>query len=468
MSSSSPGVLCAIETSADILALATALLRLCRDEIESLARCDGDPRTWRRRDRLRRDCEALFREIDDEEIDQTERQRLADLARPALAGDDDPDLALPEVAVAHTVAEALDAALGDRFLPMFLNRTTAVREGDPLPTPHPDWRNLTPSPNSDPWTLDGRLDGLPHLRLASGWARQVKVTLDGSWRTWHLLPQLAPGDRLACAVPNESLGEFTWQRDTCEGRPVFFDFRPRAGHAEQTRRCIELLVLAGEQRCRVVVFPELCAPTKTVSAMARWLNRQERVDLVVAGSRHRRVAGGRWHNEAQILIRGLRRRLHHRKFRPYSFLDPGAEKKATRRYEHLHLGPPKLSVWLSPRWAMTTLICKDSLQAPVPMLLGEARVNLVLVPCLSFKMEAFRTVAGDVATWAQGVALMANAAFAASARGRRQPVVVGLPSQSGSVFVPTPPPRSVVVVFFFNDTATTEIYTVPTIPKSTS
>jgi hypothetical protein len=438
-SGSSGQLLAHIEASADILTLATNLLRMCRAHLLELVNADGDTTTWRVRDRLRRKCERLFEEVGDVDIDADERARLAELAAEVLGS-------LPAVIVAHVIGEALDSALGDRFLPMFLNRRVALEPGDPVPTPHPDWRQLTTSPNSDPWVLDGRLDALPHLRLAGDWADHVRVTVDGGWRTWHSVPQLRRGDALACAVPNESFGEFTLDRGTVEGRPVFFNMRVNIGDERQAERCIELLETAADNGCRIVVFPELSAPQPVRDAIKAWLNKQDTVELVVAGSRHRPARDDRWYNECSVLIRGHSRRLVHRKFRAFSFMDPDESGKRVRRTEHLASTAARFQVWLSPHWTFAVLVCKDAVQQPVPTVLGELRANLVLVPTLSFKMDAFRTVAADVATWSQGVTMMANAAIAARPRSSRPPIVIGMPSQRGSVVATAPPPRSLLVV----------------------
>ncbi len=431
----------AIDAGVDILRLARELLLVCRAHIDELVRADNDPRTWRARDLLRRRAEGTFAAIDDEEIDERERAELNALASEA-AGE------LAPVMIARALAEALDAVLGPRLLPMHLGRTVRLRPDDPIPTPHPDWRRMTPSPSSDPWALDGRLDALPHLRLAGAWARELEVVLDGDWRTWHALPQLQAGDRLACAVPNETLAEFHIGRGVVEGRPVFFDVRPAAGDGDQTARCLELLELAAAQDCRIVVFPELAVPRATVDAMARWLAEQDRIELVVAGSHHRRARTG-WHNESQLLFAGWRERRRHRKFRPYSFadVDGGARVKRT---EHLAPAPARVRAYLSPSWTLAVLICKDLVLEPVPRMLAEVRANLVLVPALTFKMDAFRTAAADVATWAQGVAVVANAALGMRPRGSRNEVVVALPSQETSLFAEIPPARSILVATLGN------------------
>ncbi len=431
----------AIDGGSNILLLATELLALCRDQLEALITADGDVSTWRRRDALRREAEALFELVNDEEIDADERAALHDLAADCAD--------LPAVAVARTIAEALDAALGHRFLAMFLGRAVTLREGDPIPTPHPDWRTLTPQPNSDPWALDGRLDALPHLRLASDWARQLRVTIDGDWRTWHAVPQLGPGDRVACALPNAGFDELEFRRKTVEGRAMFYDLHPRLGDDEQTARCIALLERAAEQGCRLVVFPELSVPRGVVDELSRWLDRQQTVELIVAGSHHRKAKNGRWHNESQILFRGWRRRRRHRKFRPFSFIDTEGQTRVTRT-EDLAQTSPRMRVYLSTSWTLSLLICKDAVVEPVPRALVNLRANLVLVPALSFKLDAFRTAVADVATWSQGIALVANAGFGPTARAPRPGVVVGLPSQSVSVHQASPPPLSLLVITIGN------------------
>lgn len=429
-------VLAILGSSADILTLSTQLLQVCREDLAELIHADNEVRTWLRRDRLRRECELLFDEVDDEEIAPDERASLLALAAAAVE--------LTPVTIARVIAEALDAALGCRLLPMFLNRAVTLAEDDPIPTPHPDWRTLTPSPNSDPWALDGRLDALPHLRLAGDWARSVRVTLDGDWRTWHAFPQLGPGDRLACALPNEHFDELAFVRSTEHGRPVFGDMKVALPDDEQRNRCLALLDRAAAEGCRVVVFPELSVPKPVLEDIARWLDRQRTVELIVAGSRHRKARDGRWHNESQILFRGWRQRRRHRKFRPFSFVDTDGRTRAVR-VEDIAVTRPQLRAYLTPSWTVAVLICKDVVQEPAPRMLGDLRANLVLVPALSFKLDAFRAVAGDIASWGQGVALIANAGFGPRRRAPRVGLVMAVPSQHGSVHELVPPGRCLAI-----------------------
>lgn len=429
-------LLAILGTSADILTLATQLLQMCREDLAELIHADNEVKTWARREQLRRECEALFEEVDDEEISPDEREALRAIC--ATAAD------LTPVTIARTIAEALDAALGSRLLPMFLNRSVTLGENDPIPTPHPDWRTLTPSPNSDPWALDGRLDALPHLRLAGDWARLVRVTLDGDWRTWHAFPQLAPGDRLGCALPNDHFDEFTFTRSNEHGRPVFGDLRVALPEGEQQRRCLALLDRAAAEGCRIVVFPELSVPKPVLEEMARWLDRQRTVELIVAGSRHRKARDGRWHNESQILFRGWRQRRRHRKFRPFAFVDTDGRTRVSRA-EDIAVSRPQLRAYLTPSWTVAVLICKDVVQEPAPRMLGDLRANLVMVPALSFKLDAFRAAAGDIASWGQGIALIANAGFGPRPRSPRVGLVVAVPSQQASVHEVVPPARSLAI-----------------------
>ena len=99
---------------------------------------------------------------------------------------------------------------------------------------------------------------------------------------------------------------------------------------------------------------------------------------------------------------------------------PVAKWTTPKQFESIVLAVrvPKLCAWLSASWTVTMLICKDAVQEPVPTLLADLRANLVLVPCLSFKMDAFRSAAGTIATRTQGITLVANAAI--SVRGTRR------------------------------------------------
>lgn len=457
----------AIERGADILLLTAGLLRLCREHLAELHRLDCEPGIWREREALRQRCEEFFAEVDDEELDQDERDELCEIALSRSQK-------LPAVIVAHTIAESVDLVLGSRFLPMFMGKEVVLAPGDPIPVPHPDWRRLADDndlPGAamvDPWTADDdsgdRLDATAHLRLAADWAGQVRVTLNGNWRRWHLMPQFGSGDRLACATPNQSLAELALCRDQIEGAPVFFDARWGVDAGDQLDRCLALLDLARAQGCRLVALPELSIAESARQAISQWLEAQTVVDLVVAGSSHVPAGDGRWHNEAAVYLRGLKTPIVHRKFSPLALLDPATAPRDQRvvRREHLAAGAPELSAQLSPHWTMVTLVGADAVADPVPAALVDLRANLVLVPAMVFDATDFKALAAALAIHCQAVTVVANACVAPGLEDgpaggmedgleggldrARPPLVIGLPAYPGAVIAETPPPRSVLVV----------------------
>ena len=119
-------------------------------------------------------------------------------------------------------------------------------------------------------------------------------------------------------------------------------------------------------------------------------------------------------------------------------------------------------MWLSRHWSLACLICKDLGQEPGPRALVELRVNLALVPTLSFKMDAFRAAASDIATWGQGISVIANAVLPQRPRGARPPAIVGLPSQYGSVVSEAPPARSLWAITIGNQKKKPTFVTIPT------
>jgi hypothetical protein len=462
----------AIERGDDIVLLAAGLLRLCREHLVELHRLDCEPGIWRERETLRRRCEEFFGAVDDEELDSEEQEELCDIALECSQ-------MLPAVIIAHTIAEALDLVLGSRFLPMFMGRQVVLAPGDPIPVPHPDWRRLVyprrqpgasraslafpyqlaGSRDSDPEMAEtaemaemddggARLDATAHLRLASDWAGQVRVTLDGDWRRWHVLPQIESGDRLACATPNQSLAELAMERDQVEGAPVFFGARWGLDADEQLRRCLALLDLARGHGCRLVAFPELSVAEPARQAIQQWLEAQSVVDLVVAGSSHLPAGDGTWHNEAAVYVRGLRSPIVHRTFRPLTLLDPVTAPRDQRvvRREHLAERAPALTAHLSAHWTSVVLAGADAVAEPVPAVLADLRANLVLVPALAFHTGDLRALATTLAIHCQGLTLVANACVADDPDAERPPLVIGLPSHLGAVISQTPPARSLLIV----------------------
>jgi len=83
----------------------------------------------------------------------------------------------------------------------------------------------------------------------------------------------------------------------------------------------------------------------------------------------------------------------------------------------------------------------------MPTVIRELKANLLLIPTLSIKMDAFRTLASDVATWNQGITVIANGAFDQVPGAN---VVFGVPAQSQKVFEKQPPTPSAVILTIGN------------------
>ena len=442
----------AIEAGADILALGAGLLRLCRARLAELRQADADRDIWREREALRHRCEDFFREVDDEELYPEERAELVDIAMAYSQK-------LPEVALAHTIAEALDGVLGSRILPMFLNRTARLSAGDPIPVPHRDWRAMAALADGERVDDNGGaagtpLDALPHLRLAGEWAERAELTLDGNWRLWHLLPQLESGDRLACAIPNRSLAELHMERGEVAGEPVFFNARFGDGSGRQIDRCIELLETARAHDCRIVAFPELSVSEPGRLAIRGWLDGQDVVELVIAGTLHRPVAPAAtgqdgdmgqgmhpvWECEAALYLRGADAPLIHRKICPAVIPDGEA-----MRTEHVRAAGPALSAQLSPHWLAVLLTGPDVLLPAVGDALRALPHGLIMAPALSFDMEPFRILASDLAARSRSATLVANACVSAGPESDRPGVIIGLPDQGQTVIVESGEPGSLVI-----------------------
>ncbi|MFO0610769.1 MAG: hypothetical protein U0324_46840, partial [Polyangiales bacterium] len=87
------------------------------------------------------------------------------------------------------------------------------------------------------------------------------------------------------------------------------------------------------------------------------------------------------------------------------------------------------------------LICRDLLDPAVVSALAELRVRVVLAPAWSHKTEAFAAHAGQLATDAQALTLVANlpADRDGFSDGRCLPVIAAVPRRGGRVVLPSPP-----------------------------
>ena len=195
-----------------------------------------------------------------------------------------PDIAA--VLVARVCADALDEAVGHRFVAAFRERRQwHVPPGEPFPIGEPALRDvfgrhLTTHPD----TRDLPIDRTSRLALAPE-ADGVELVLDLDGGV--AMPDAAAA--IAVCLPIAApLGELTWDVDRERGR--FTGVRPRdPAAAAAAVRALTAEALSSE--AAIVVFPELAVDGGALAELERAAAAAPHRPLVVAGSRHVTVDG---------------------------------------------------------------------------------------------------------------------------------------------------------------------------------
>lgn len=410
------------------------LLRLCREDASHLwtrlNNMAGGEFTWFMR--LREWALGFFKEVDDTELDERERNTLVDKLRWEFVYH-------PPSLVARAVVEGLDGALGARFSSLFRHRGAfAPGPGEAFPVLAlpllPEYR-MQGTLGINPESLERPVDQTAHLGLMPQHS-SFKVTF--SWQLDDMLAGLGIDSKIGLALPNSridldhSVSELRWERYTREGRALFRNVLP-TDEQEQRRRLLSLVDRALAEGVRLLVFPELSVPHSLLADLETHLSQTRPADrpVIIAGSSHVEDEHGRWRNRATLLLPGSTR-LTHDKFEPFSFMDwqdDGSPAPMAERLEDIHR-ERSLCVYICGRWSFVVLICKDFMTRSIITLLEQLRPRLVLVPALSPKTEPFETHARMLGLHTQAIVLVANAAGEGSPQA--QSVLAWLPLRGDS------------------------------------
>ncbi len=298
---------------------------------------------------------------------------------------------------ALAAARLLDERYAHTFGRFFHNRSPySPSVGDPLPLDSPDLPQILAMPaTSPPWRLANRLDETRHVRLAGGWANDFEVIFDYS-ASQALSGVIHRDTMLATCHPNRALSEFSWPSDG-DGRT--FPVTPRDGD-RQRARLQELISRARAEGATVIVLPELCLTEAMAHELRTWVDDPAGPRLLVAGSFHHGAAGGRARNTAIAWVRGRSEPLECEKHSPAD----------TPVLEGIRpAGRPQLRVFVTDDgWHLLIAICRDLLNPHAVHAMGEAGVNLALVPAMSESLVPFGGPTAQLVGMTQALVVVAN------------------------------------------------------------
>jgi hypothetical protein len=321
-------------------------------------------------------------------------------------------------AVARLVAEAMDEALGHRFVSIFRRRGEwSIGPGEAFPVVQADLKRLFAVRGSGaalvtlPDRRESPIDRTRRLALAPA-ADGIELALDLS-QAVHASPPPAAAT-IAAALPiAQPTRELDWTevrpgaRAGERPRPVFHDVRPVAP-TDVAARVEVLAEQACEQGCALLVFPELSIDDVALARVRAVLAKAPSPPaLCVAGSRHVRAGGALRNVATAIAHAGRAGEATHAKFNPYF---------AGEQLEDIALVPAEVRahgvVDENGRLAFATvmLICKDFLAPGAQRALEALRPSLVLVPAWSQKTSIFESDAVGLTGKTQAIVVIVNQA----------------------------------------------------------
>jgi predicted amidohydrolase len=276
---------------------------------------------------------------------------------------------------------------------------------------------LPGSPNSDALPLeDERIDQTPHLRLGSDETRSYRFVLD--WDAYDHLASVADKDqlRIAACQPNVDRSEFDveWPAPPLPGSedPTFRNGGPK-DPGGQTRVLLEQLERAAENEADIVIYPEYTVLDEHRQALgARLQQLERRPSIVVGGSCEACLCDD--HDDGPCIPVNQAALWIADGVHPLLKLIPAAVDRATERIDTSH---SHVKVFISHRWVLAVLICRDALSPDILTQLETLRVNLLLVPAMSGKTttlaqrvtgmtgrtQAFTALAVAPALWGEGL-----------------------------------------------------------------
>ncbi|MEA2493073.1 MAG: hypothetical protein QOJ29_984 [Thermoleophilaceae bacterium] len=350
------------------------------------------------------------------------------------------------------VAWGLDVATSPTFASAWREELCAngdvrheLAEGQPYPVAEAHWGlPATAAVSSRPSALSPpTIDELPHVRIHSdhGFRLVADFGLEADLRA------VGAGLRVGAALhPNEHLTDFKFCRPS---RHIVFPVRLR-DPVEQQRHVLALVEGVLRERAQICVLPELSTNPEIVEAIAALVDEADDPHLVIAGSYHA-GEGETARNECVGLVPEGPQRLRHRKVVPFSDdlgLDPPWREGIAVDE------PPELTIYHADRFRFCLLTCKDFLDGAVARALGRVAANVICVPAMSAKTDAFVNRAAQHVAESQAVVLMANGPLRWEGGDPVEPAaVLGQPVRGGVPVEASMSPAPVAALFKFGTRA---------------
>lgn len=371
---------------------ACALLRVWRDELPEAPAREAHDARWGEWADLAHDVVRWFdtpvRESGD--LIAADRERLVSFVLESPLGIDAVDAVAWGLDLVGSVTFASDWR--DQVCPRG-ELTHELAEGELYPVAEPGWGVLTDAalPSRPASLTPPARDELPHVRVHRGGGFRIVASFEFERELEEIGTRLTA---VAALHPHDSIDQFEFVESV--PRIVF----PVRLHEPDPRRVLDVVRRALEDGARILVLPELSTDPETIDAIAELLEDSEDQRLVVAGSYHE--AGTR-RNVAVGLLPDSAERLRHHKLVPFAD-DLG---RAQPWREGIAAGDT-ITVHHADRFRFCLLTCKDFLSADVRNAMDRVGANVLCVPAMSEKTNAFDARARGHVADAQAVSVIAN------------------------------------------------------------
>ncbi len=274
----------------------------------------------------------------------------------------------------------------------------APAPGDYLPTV--DWTGLPDDDRSTrPCAFPAPVDDFPHFhRLPL--AASTSVRFD--FRAVPVLEAALSSPTLCTVHPNATLDDFD-----IPDSPLVFPVT-LADPAGQRLRVVQAVREAMAAGAGLVVVPELAVDTPIVDDLQQLVDDEfDSQVVVVAGSVHRQETGsapGPANVSPTIIAELPAWACTQRKLVP--FTDLVSSHQPSR--EGIDPSPREITVLVSERWRLATVICRDRLDSTVVDVLVRNGVNMLAVPTMTDTTTPYVAALGAFVDRSQAAAVVAN------------------------------------------------------------
>jgi hypothetical protein len=338
-------------------------------------------------------------------MSKSAREALRDVALAQAGAVQIADRSMALTAIARGLAGSLDELAGDTFIPWFRARgEVTLQAGEPYPVTQRDPRPwIEPHhPNTAPDNQPNRdLAWTPRLRIAEASSFNYVIDFD----IWNRLSPLGAEQKLtvAAAQPNLSLSEFDISHDA--GPPATLVNKGPIEVKAQAERIALLADRAHSQSAQLLVLPEYTFNDAVHGELVRRYEAGDKLRplIVCAGTVDGPDETGSMTNEGMLIIHTAG--TGH----DYTVKTPAKLHPATvfGAVERIRPGID-IRVFVTERWTMCVLICRDGMDHEIITQLALIGVNLLIIPAMSPKTQSLVSSATELCNRSQAFVTIAN------------------------------------------------------------